>query len=275
MKTQVDDINPQYAALTEASIEILGGNMHVGYWENAEDTSSMAEATNRMTDMMLDRVDPKPGQRLLDVGCGNAAPAIRAVRTKGVSVTGIDIGAYQLKLAEAQVRAEGLADAITVQYTDVNAMPFEAESFDHAWSSECLIHVADWSKTLSRIAHVLKPGGRIVVADCVERAPVDGPTREFLDAYYASVRCRYNKLDEIPAMVEKAGLELVELVEIGDHILERTMQAVDDGFRAKAARIEADYGMPAETTEKIGVDAVRFSKIPESGYAIVVARKPA
>jgi cyclopropane fatty-acyl-phospholipid synthase-like methyltransferase len=275
MTTQADDINPQYATLTDASIEILGGNMHVGYWHDTDDDASMEVATERITDMVIEHVNPQPGQRLLDVGCGNGAPAVRFVRTRGVEVVSIDIGAYQLQLAKERVQAEGLEDRITVQYADVNDMPFEAESFDHAWSSECLIHVPDWTESLRNIARVLKPGGRLVVTDCVERAPVDAETRAFLDNYFATVHCQYNKLDEIPGKVRAAGLELVDLIEIGDHILRRTMKAVDDGFKDKAREIEDRTGMPAEITEKIGAQAVTFSELPEAGYAIVVAQKPA
>lgn len=275
MSTPDGDINPQYATLTDASVEILGGNMHVGYWNDADDDASMEIATNRLTDLVIDKLNVHSGQRLLDVGCGNGAPAVRMVRARDVDVVSIDIGAYQLQLAKERVQLERLDDRITVQYADVNDMPFEAESFDAAWSSECLIHVPDWTDALRDIARVLRPGGRLVVTDCVERAPVDEQTRAFLDNYYASVHCLYNKLDEIPGKVRDAGLELVELIEIGDHILKRTMKAVDDGFRSRAEEIERKSGMPASITEKIGEDAVRFSQLPEAGYAVVVAQKPA
>jgi len=269
-----DDINPQYATLTDASIEILGGTMHVGYWHDENDDASMEEATQRLTDMVIDKVNPEPGQRLLDVGCGNGTPAVRMVQTRDVTVTSIDIGAYQLQLTNALVSSSGLSDKITVQYGNVDEMTFPDSSFDHAWSSECLIHVPNWTESLRNIARVLRPGGRLVVTDCVERAPVDAETRAFLDNYYATVHCHYNKLSEIKGQVEAAGLELVELLEVGDHILKRTMRAVDDGFRARAAAIEEKSGMPADVTSGIGADAVRFSELPEAGYAIVVAQKP-
>jgi len=274
MTNSADDINPQYATLTDASVEILGGNMHVGYWTDDGDDASMEVATNRLTDLVIEKLNVQSGQRLLDVGCGNAAPAVRMVRARDVEVVGIDIGAYQLQLAKQRVLDEGLDGRISVQYADVNDLPFDDESFDQAWSAECLIHVPDWTEALRNIARVLRPGGRLVVTDCVERAPVDAETRAFLDKYYASVHCRYNKLSEIPDKVRAAGLELVELLEIGDHILRRTMRAVDDGFRSRAREIEEKSGMPAEITERIGADAVRFSQLPEAGYAVVVARKP-
>jgi cyclopropane fatty-acyl-phospholipid synthase-like methyltransferase len=80
------DINPQYATLTDVSVEILGGNMHVGYWTDDNDDAPMEVATNRLTDLVIDKLEVRPGQRLLDVGCGNGAPAVRVVRAKQVEV---------------------------------------------------------------------------------------------------------------------------------------------------------------------------------------------
>jgi avermectin B 5-O-methyltransferase len=267
------DINPRYAMLTDVWVEVLGGNMHAGYWTDGDDTS-MAAATNRLTDLVIERLNVLPGQRVLDVGCGSGAPAVRVVQATKADVVSIDIGVHQLHLAKERVIAEVLEDRITVQYADVNEMPFANESFDAAWSSECLVHLTDWTESLRHIARVLRPGGRLVVTDCVERAPVDSETRAFLDDYYATMHCRYNKLNEIPRLVRDAGLELAELTEIGDHILKRTMKAVDDGFRERAKDIEAGTGIPAQITGKIGELAVRFSELPEAGYVVMVARKP-
>jgi cyclopropane fatty-acyl-phospholipid synthase-like methyltransferase len=268
-----EDINPQYAMLADVWVEILGGNMHAGYWAGG-DNASMEAATNRLTDMVIERLSVLPGQRVLDVGCGNGAPAVRVAQATKADVVSIDIGPHQLHLAKERVIAERLEYRITVQHAEVDDMPFANESFDAAWSSECLMHVPDWTESLRHIARVLRPGGRLVITDCVERAPVDSETRAFLDDYYATMHCRYNKLDEIPQLVRDAGLELVELTEIGEHILKRTMKAVDHGLRERAKDIEAKRGMPAEITDKIGKQGVRFSELPEAGYAVMVARKP-
>jgi cyclopropane fatty-acyl-phospholipid synthase-like methyltransferase len=268
-----EDINPQYAMLADVWVEILGGNMHAGYWTDGDD-ASMAAATNRLTDIVIERLNVLPGQRVLDVGCGSGAPAVRVVQATKADVVSIDIGGHQLHLAKERVIAEVLEDRITVQYADVNDMPFANESFDAAWSSECLVQMTDWTESLRHIARVLRPGGRLVVTDCVERAPVDSETRAFLDDYYATVHCRYSKLNEIPRLVRDAGLELAELTEIGDHILKRTMKAVGEGFRERAKEIEAATGIPPQITGKIGEQAVRFSELPEAGYMVMVARKP-
>ncbi|MEV7966646.1 hypothetical protein AB0O34_11775 [Sphaerisporangium sp. NPDC088356] len=45
--------------------ELLGGNIHFGYWLGPDDTSTFAEAGERLTDHMIEILAPKPGERVL------------------------------------------------------------------------------------------------------------------------------------------------------------------------------------------------------------------
>jgi 27-O-demethylrifamycin SV methyltransferase len=148
--------------------------------------TNTAEVT---TDLVIEKLNVQAGQRLLNVGCGNGEQAVRMARASNVEVVGIEVDAYQLHLAKERVQEEGLDDRITVQYAEVNDMPFDDESFDQSWSMHCLSDVPDWTEALRNIARVLRPGGRLVVIDSVEPS-------------------------EIPARVRAAGLEFVELVEV-------------------------------------------------------------
>ena len=58
--------------------ELWDGNLHYGLWRDENDKSSYAEAAEAMTDEMIRRLDPTPGGRFLDVGCGNGTPADEA-----------------------------------------------------------------------------------------------------------------------------------------------------------------------------------------------------
>ncbi|MGH3374140.1 MAG: SAM-dependent methyltransferase, partial [Actinoallomurus sp.] len=58
-----------------------GDNFHFGYWDGPSDTSSVAEATDRFTDLLVERLRVGVGDRVLDVGCGIGRPALRLAST--------------------------------------------------------------------------------------------------------------------------------------------------------------------------------------------------
>ena len=101
---------------------------------------------------LVDRLDPKPGERILDLGCGDGALTERIV-ARGASVVGIDASPDMI----AAARARGL-DA---RLENAEALPFDAE-FDGVFSNAVL----HWIKNADRVAHgvarALKPGGRFV-----------------------------------------------------------------------------------------------------------------
>ncbi|WP_333496902.1 cyclopropane fatty acyl phospholipid synthase [Kluyvera sp. CHPC 1.251] len=87
-----------------------------GYWRDAQ---TLEEAQNAKLKMICEKLQLKPGMRLLDIGCGWGGLAAYAARNYGVSVDGVTISREQQKLA--QQRCEGLDVNILLQdYRDLN-----------------------------------------------------------------------------------------------------------------------------------------------------------
>ena len=98
----------------------------------------------------LDLLDPKPGERILDVGCGEGTLTKR-IMERGATALGIDNSPEMI----AGARANGI-DAVLL---DVADMPFAAE-FDAAFSNATLHWVLDKEEAARAIFRALNPGGR-------------------------------------------------------------------------------------------------------------------
>jgi ubiquinone/menaquinone biosynthesis C-methylase UbiE len=98
-----------------------------------------------------------PGERVLDIGCGEADFAACAAAA-GAQVIGADIA--EAALARARERHPDI-DLRRVE--PHGPLPFEDCEFDLVWASEVIEHVADTQRWLSEVRRVLAPGGELVI----------------------------------------------------------------------------------------------------------------
>ena len=109
----------------------------------------------------------KPGQRVLDFGCGPGIISVGlAEAVDPGELHGIDMEASQIELARAAAQAGGHANA-TFRVGDVTDLPFEDESFDVAHCHAVLMHVPDTPAVLAEVKRVLKPGGLIACRESI------------------------------------------------------------------------------------------------------------
>jgi arsenite methyltransferase len=109
----------------------------------------------------------KPGERVLDIGCGSGANAIAlAERLAGeVHVTGIDSSEPMLAIGSQDLKNHACNKQIDLQYGDANHLPFSENTFDSAMMIQVLEYAKDGVAMLAEARRVLKPGGRLFVAD--------------------------------------------------------------------------------------------------------------
>jgi cyclopropane-fatty-acyl-phospholipid synthase len=107
---------------------------------------------------LLDRLDLKPGQRLLEIGCGWGTLAIAAAK-RGVEVVGLTLSTEQKAWADEKIGKADLSDRIEIRLQDYRDT---AEQFDAIASVEMVEAVGQrwWPAYLDCIARNLKPGGR-------------------------------------------------------------------------------------------------------------------
>ncbi len=108
---------------------------------------------------LLDRLALKPGQRLLEIGCGWGGLAEVAARDYGVHVTGLTLSAEQKAYCEQRFARAGLAERADIRLTDYRDVDGR---FDAVASVEMVEAVGEeyWPAYLGAIARLLVPGGR-------------------------------------------------------------------------------------------------------------------
>jgi ubiquinone/menaquinone biosynthesis C-methylase UbiE len=163
-------------------------------------------ATRR--DYLLARV--APGERVLDVGCGEGAFAA-ALDDHGAAVVAVDVAAEPLRRAAARYR--GLDVRLV---PEAAPLPFDDDSFDVAWAGELLEHVVDVVGLLDELHRVLRPGGRLLVS-----TPNHPPLRllalalspRAFDSHFdpRSDHVRFLSSRTLRLVLELAGFEVIEV----------------------------------------------------------------
>jgi ubiquinone/menaquinone biosynthesis C-methylase UbiE len=108
---------------------------------------------------LLNILDFKRDERLLDLGCGAGVIAEYISDQTGVSVTGLDYSAPAI--AEANQRTADKRSRLTFLHGDMNAIELPARSLDAVISLDTLYWVSDLEETLSKLVAALRPGGRM------------------------------------------------------------------------------------------------------------------
>lgn len=118
-----------------------------------------------VVDGVIERAQLQPGRRVLDLGTGTGAVAIRAAAIAGESgqITAVDISDEMLAVATTHAESLALRN-VTFLEGNAEAIPAESAHFDVVLASLSLMYVIDRAAAARELARVLRPGGRLVAA---------------------------------------------------------------------------------------------------------------
>jgi SAM-dependent methyltransferase len=162
--------------------------------------------------------EARPGERVLDLGCGSGR-FVAALRGAGADPVGIEIAEAALE------RARAVAPGTDLRLLEPDgSLPLEHGSVDLVWCSEVLEHVADGAHLLQEARRVLRPGGRILVT-----VPYHGRVKAALigllrfDAHFdpQGQHLRFFTRASLAASLVAAGFEAPDVLAAGGHPLLR------------------------------------------------------
>ncbi|WP_405908212.1 cyclopropane-fatty-acyl-phospholipid synthase family protein [Streptomyces sp. NBC_00828] len=260
---------------------VLGPSMvySCAYWE---DDGSLEDAQRDKLELIARKLDLKPGQRLLDVGCGWGSMAIHAAREHGVSVVGVTLSQEQAAYARKRVADEGLTDRVEIRvqdYRDVTDGPYDAISSigmaEHVGAERYL----EYAETLRRL---LRPGGRLLnhqIARPPRRDESAYSVDEFIDAYVFPDG-ELAPVGTTVTQLERAGFEVRDVESIREHYaltLRRWVVNLEEQWtravrltspgRARVWRLYMAASALAFEHNRIGVNQVLAVRTPEASGA--------
>jgi SAM-dependent methyltransferase len=104
-------------------------------------------------------------ERVLDVGSGLGGPSRYLAWHYGCRVSGVDLTAEFVRVAEMLTRLTGLVDKADYRQGNALDLPFEDESFDVVWSQNAAMNIADRDRLYAGMRRVLKPGGKLALQE--------------------------------------------------------------------------------------------------------------
>ena len=183
----------------------------IRWWARFYDAASWLMSFGRspaIRRMTLEMADAKPGESVLDVGCGTGSLALAAKAAAGPegSVRGIDASPEMIEQARRKAAKAGAEADFRVAL--IEELPFGEGEFDLVLSSFMLHHLPDGVKRkgLAEVRRVLKPGGRFLAVDF-------GGTSQSVTGHLLSVLGHshgHASLDALAPAMEAAGFTDVE-----------------------------------------------------------------
>jgi ubiquinone/menaquinone biosynthesis C-methylase UbiE len=172
------------------------------------DTFSFRGQVREMRQRTVTLARMQPGEQVLDVGCGTGTLAMDVARHVGRTgrVAGVDPGTEQI--ARARAKAARRHVPIEFQIGVIEQLPFPDQSFDVVFSTLMMHHLPAPLKRqgLAEIARVLKPGGRLVIADFKPKKERQGRA--------AHMHAGGSGMHDLAALVSDAGFSDVETQEV-------------------------------------------------------------
>lgn len=163
----------------------------------------MEHETSDVNDRAIAMLQPVSGERLLDVGTGHGRSLqALAQRTPGGLVVGADHSAVMCSIARCRNARLIEAGQVRVEQASSDALPFQGSTFDAAMAVHTLYFWDPLEPHLRSLAHVLRPGGRLLLV----YRPSDAPEA----AGFPSTVYRFRTTSAVEACLRACGFEAIE-----------------------------------------------------------------
>ena len=264
-----------YGLLATRAFTQQGLYLNLGYWKQAR---SIDEACAALAHLVAETAGMGPADEVVDVGFGFAdQDMLWMERFAPRHITGLNVTPMQVRLGRHRVRRRGMEGRITLREGSATAMPLPDACCDIVTAVECAFHFDTREAFLAEAFRVLRPGGRLVLADIIRAAPDARPwRRHFQSATWRAFADKFAipaaNSDQRAPYTEKisaAGFEAVDVTPITEDVFPGWHRALAEDpalFRRLPAAGRLAYRPLLRLDAKLVYSAL--------DYVLATARKP-
>jgi len=155
----------------------------------------------------VSKLNLKPNQKVLDVGCGIGGSAFYMYKNFGVDVLAVDLSTNMINIGKQRAMEEKCADKVKFDIVDITTANYEPQSFDVIYSRDTILHIADKESLFTNFLKWLKPGGQLLISDYCRG---DKETSDRFEAYVKQRNYQLVTVKEYGKIIEKVGFSQVK-----------------------------------------------------------------
>ncbi|MCP4695145.1 MAG: methyltransferase domain-containing protein [Desulfobacterales bacterium] len=259
-------LTPGQIALREVFHKAWGPHLHIGVFKGPDEP--IADAAARSSRLTAEKVKPRMGDEVLEVGCGFGCAAEMLTRTFQCRVVATDIEGWRIDEAKQRInklkQRIGDLDGLVFERADHGDLPYRDERYDLVWATGTLSYAGDLHQSIREVARVLKPGGGLLIRDFHTAPSVDDPAIVETETHTH----RLWPVDRWESALAEVGLS-VDLLEDETDIARETYFRLKNAFHEL---IDA-HGDAAMEGERIMTNRLRRIDAGLFGCFMIIARK--